>query len=83
MVLFLLFTCYCTAKLGMAFLYSCGALALCLNKMFGYITYMVTHTGFEPVYVSLRGLCVKPLHQCATCIHYIIMDTFFQLLTNE
>ena len=33
MIYFLLFTCYCTPKLSsMAFLYSCGALALCLYK---------------------------------------------------
>lgn len=27
--------------------------------------FMVTRMGFEPMYVALRGLCVRPLHQRA------------------
>ena len=39
-----------------------GACALTISSL---NLKMVTHTRFELVYVSLRGLCVKPLHQCA------------------
>jgi hypothetical protein len=28
---------------------------------------MVTRRGFEPLYDSVKGCCVKPLHQRAKC----------------
>ena len=28
---------------------------------------LVTRTGFEPVNAAVKGRCVKPLHQRATC----------------
>ena len=30
-----------------------------------FVIYLVTRKGFEPLYVALRGLCVRPLHQRA------------------
>lgn len=33
---------------------------------------MVTHMGFEPMNVALRGLCVRPLHQWAVHIYYTL-----------
>ena len=32
-----------------------------------FIDLLVTRTGFEPVNAAVKGRCVKPLHQRATC----------------
>ena len=35
---------------------------------------MVTRTGFEPVNAAVKGRCVKPLHQRANVLLYLVFN---------